>query len=95
MSPTTEAFAEAAKRPLLHRVWRAIPPGLRTVLGIVCGIIATAWVVVCFLGTSVAPYDPLDQTTFSNASWPPMASTGWARTNSTGTSSPGSWPAPR
>jgi peptide/nickel transport system permease protein len=64
MSPTTEAFAEAAKRPLLHQVWRAIPPGLRTVLGIVCGIIATAWVVVCFLGTSVAPYDPLDQTTF-------------------------------
>ena len=50
-----------ARKSLTRRFWRAVPPGLRQPLGIIAFLVALAWLVMCFVGKQVSPFDPLAQ----------------------------------
>jgi len=44
-----------------RRFWRKIPREIRMPVGAVAFLIALAWVVICIIGPSIVPYDPLAQ----------------------------------
>lgn len=49
------------KKSLTRRLWRRLPQGIRTPLGLIAALVALAWIAMCLFGTDVAPYDPLAQ----------------------------------
>jgi len=62
-------------------VWRKIPPEIRMPVGAVAFVIALAWVVLCVVGPSIVPYDPLAQTL---PRFSPPSSTSWFGTDELG-----------
>ncbi|MDR1833436.1 MAG: ABC transporter permease [Propionibacteriaceae bacterium] len=58
---TSVAQAAPARKSLTRRIWRAIPKGIRMPLGIIAAVIAFTWIVLCFIGPYITPYDPLAQ----------------------------------
>ena len=56
-----QATATVVKRSWTHRVWRAIPREIRTVLGGIAFLVALAWIILCVIGPAIVPHDPLAQ----------------------------------
>jgi peptide/nickel transport system permease protein len=62
-------------------LWRKIPRELRTVVGGIALMVALAWIVICLIGPSIVPYDPLAQTL---PRLQPPSATAWLGTDELG-----------
>ncbi|MDR0488433.1 MAG: ABC transporter permease [Propionibacteriaceae bacterium] len=49
------------RRSLTRRIWRKIPREIRMPVGAIAVFIAFGWIVICIIGPSIVPFDPLAQ----------------------------------